>query len=531
MLKSPTRKDTQSRNISLADPAAKSSSAPSITDGSLRRVSDLLAPLDHGQKFSLYRMIRDGSLEEMSEPVAQLLVQMLNGRRSEHARRLWTGWFDAVIVRDDGVFKNGVRWSHCVHLADAGAWWLTLSNRMEPEVRRVQDRVAELARNHPLNEIFASAEARIWAEELRVRSLAVLARLRANQAEAAQALSEATNARAQLLKQHGIRQRSGMSRSDLEMFQILLEAAPAWQDCPVQAIHHGDPVRPARDMVQRGDCGTVGAAYFAMAGLHRRNDPASARRLYRAFPLPQVKEAIFERLLFAADALDDALNKAFLDGPSATLALSREAGDHPAARFQEFLAWYDLIHGLELAATDREHGLVHHALRRLINTLHEDCLAVLSRRLLTLTTYSTLEPLIERVQFVNDFRHQLGQRGLVSSGPPWRAEEGRHVAALFRQAAVTGSAESLPLLSRLLELSELLGLPVEITALDVALVSVVEGALRRQGAFEAAEAHLIDKVIETMSRERRRNKWWVSPEALNLLKAAEDAGLETRRDQ
>ncbi|WP_222070303.1 hypothetical protein, partial [Azospirillum formosense] len=43
---------------------------------------------------------------------------------------------------------------------------------------------------------------------------------------------------------------------------------------------------------------------------------------------------------------------------------------------------------------------------------------MLARRIEALTMHSVLDPLMERVRFVNEFQAQLARRGIVSSGKP-----------------------------------------------------------------------------------------------------------------
>ncbi|TWA74519.1 hypothetical protein FBZ82_101535 [Azospirillum brasilense] len=501
------------------------SDLPGGRDNSLKRVSDVLAPLDHGQKLQLYKMIRDGYLEDMAEPVAQMLVTMLNGRRSEHARRVWTGLFDALILRDDSLLTSGVRLAGALHLADVSAWWFALAPRLEPLVGRVQETVARLAKDQPLNEIFASTEAQVWADELRQRSLAVLARLRATPAEATAFLAEVSGFRAQMLKRHGVRQREGVARTELERMATILLAAPAWVEQPLPSLLHGDPVRLAREMVRRGDCTREGAAMFALAGLHRRDDAALAIRLFEAFPVAVAKDAIIGRLLVAAEALKATLTGSFLSKPGLLVADAVDDRDHPSAQLQHFLTWYDAVHALELDTTDRERNMVHQAFRELSNAVHEDLAPVLARRIEALTMHSVLDPLIERVRFVNEFQSQLARRGIVSSGKPWRAEDGNHVATVFRRLSSTGAAEGLRALGQLADLADMLSYPIEITALDIALAGVIEAALRQQQTFGASESRLIDRVIAVSSDERKRCRWWVAPEVVTLLDAAEKSGI------
>ncbi|NUB23179.1 hypothetical protein GBZ26_29095, partial [Azospirillum formosense] len=89
----------------------------------------------------------------------------------------------------------------------------------------------------------------------------------------------------------------------------------------------------------------------------------------------------------------------------------------------------------------------------------------------------------------------------------------------------TGAAEGLRTLGQLADLADMLSYPIEITALDIALAGVIEAALRQQKTFGAAETRLIDRVIAVSSDERKRCRWWVAPEVVTLLDAAEKSGI------
>lgn len=511
----------------MAPPSlSRSPDAPKDPRRSLKRVSDVLAPLDHGQKLRLYKMIRDGSLEEMAEPVARLLVQMLNSRRTEHARRLWTGWFDPLIVRNDAVPRSRVRLAGCLHLTDIGAWWFALSSRMEPLVGRIQDTVARLGQDQPLNDIFASEEAHRWADELRAGSLAILVRLRADPSEAAPVLAEVGGFRAELLKSYGVRHREAAARAEIELLETALKAAPAWHGSPAASLRCDDPVREAQARAERGACSRAGAALFALAELHRRDDPALAGRLYPAFPAPIARDAILGRLLFAAEALQATLQDAFLSahGPSAP------SGGDAVQRLKHVLAWHDAVQTLELDTAGRERSPVHQIFRDIAAVVDDEVVPVLTHRLMALTAHSLPALLIEPVRFVNEFKRQLARRGIAAPGTPWRAGQGEQVAAVFRQVAARGTAEGLKPLSQLAELADLLGFPIDDTAIDAPLIGLVDSALREQRAFDSAEARLIDRVIAATNDEHRRCKWRAAPETVNLLEAAGPFG-PARMDQ
>lgn len=503
-----------------------SCSAAEIQRKSLNKVYDVIAPLDHAQKMRLYRMVREGHLESMSEPVAQLLVQMLNGRRAEHARRLWTGWFDPIIVRNNALLKTDIRLAGCLHINDVSAWWFAIASRMEAQVQRIQDSIAERGKDRPLNDVFASAEARGWAEELRLLTLSILTELRATPAASTRILAEVNEHRAHMSKQQTGRRRGPVTRADIDLLMTILDAAPAWGGPDAHGLERADPVRAALQMTESGSCRRDGAAVFSVAAMHRKDAPALAERIYQAFPLPIVREAIIGRLLLAAEVLAHTLQTGFLGKQG--FELFPTDGHGAEARLTHFLSWYDAVHALDLDQSEPGRSIVHQALRELTNLIHEELVSALSRRFATLTQHSGVEPLIQRVRFVNEFRAQLARRGIISSGKPWRTEDGAVVADVFRQVASAGSPDGLAMLGQLYELADHLGFPMEITALDMTLIGVVEAALRAQKALGPAEMRLVDHVVTVSRAERKRCKWWVSSEVVDLLEAAEQAGIATK---
>jgi hypothetical protein len=147
------------------------------TAARLDRVRVMLASMKRTEQSRLFDLIDRGQLQddEMRPHIARLLIESLNGPRSEHARRLWTTWFDPILLRDEVVLLIEPRLPGSLHVVDAGAWWLALSGLMAPQVRRVQTAIAEQSRTRPLERIMASSEAQGWAEQLRQHTLSVLA--------------------------------------------------------------------------------------------------------------------------------------------------------------------------------------------------------------------------------------------------------------------------------------------------------------------------------------------------------------------
>lgn len=496
-------------------------------DGSMKRVSDVLAPLDHGQKLKLYKLIRDGELTD-AEPVARLLVKMLNGRRSEHARRVWTGWFDPLLVRDDGLMASKVRLPGCLHLTEVGGWWFALAARMEPLVSRIQALATEEGKRYPFNEVFASDMARGWAEQLRLASISILEKVRATPAEATRMLAEVAAYRDTLQVQQGATPaQMSIPRSEIDLILTTLEAAPAWYGQPNSVLAEVDLVQAMRQMAKASDASPAGILMYALSGMHRRDDPAAAATLYQAAGEPIVRDAILGRLLYAGERLREGLID-MLGGGVPNANPVRIGVAEARKRLERFLGWYDVILSLTLDHADRERSVVHYALRELLNTVEVDVIPVLSQRMMVMTIHTRPAPLTNMVVFIAEIARLLGRRGIASFARPWRQEIATQLNTVFRDvtsnAVAAAAPEDLLLLSQFAELGEAMGYPIDVTALDQGLITIVSMAIKSGQTCTAPESQLIERVVAIAVAERRRCKWWVTEEVRYLLELAEKAG-------
>jgi len=174
------------------------------------------------------------------------------------------------------------------------------------------------------------------------------------------------------------------------------------------------------------------------------------------------------------------------------------------------------------------------ALSRLIAIVEMDVTQTVTQRILAMNQRSAPAPLVEAVLFISAFHTGFTKRDVATSGRSWVPAVGEHVVGLFNSLVSASAAEPKPdqdvlALARLAELAALVGGRVEITALNIALISVVEQCLRRRTEWAPLERRLIDRVVTMSREERRRSKWWVSEEIKNLLEIAEQRGLESAR--
>jgi len=493
---------------------------PSLPDpaDSLDRVRAILAPLDRAQKSQLFELVRAGHLEnaQMTTEVGRLIVAMLNGPRTEHARRVWTGWFDPVLLRTDALILAEARLPACLHVLDAGAWWFALLPHLGDLPGQVQTDIAQRASERPLDVVLGSSAASHWAEELRVRSLSVLRRRGGLGALLAAANAE----RDTLLRKRGIKSALPLTFADLATLDSLLEHAPLWK-AAARPRDSASAVRLVSGMVERSGLPDGGLLY-ALTQLNASRDVDHALAFHTLFPSSSVLEASIGHLQFSWQALRQKLEDIYL-GRAAPPQLT--AGETAERLLERALRWYDALQGLGIERGDRNWTLVAIAVGRVTGLIEAEVIPAINHWLLTLSLSASPTVLTERVRIINRFNQGLTRRGIATSPNPWSPAAGEHLAGLFRQIAADGHEDTLPRLARLCELADEVGQPVEVTVIDTTLLAIVESALRDGRELDAGESRLIERVVAVATEERRKCRWWVSSELVSLLDAAQQRGI------
>lgn len=485
---------------------------------SLDKVKAILAPLDRAQKSKLFELVQAGHLEDdqMTVEVGRLIVAMLNGPRTEHARRIWTGWFDPVMLRTDALMLAETRPPGCMHVVDASAWWFALLPHLRELAGRVQTDIAARASEHPLDAVLASPAAAGWAEELRVRSLAILRQ----RGGAGTLLATANAERITLLRKRGLPSVAPLSMGDLALLDAMLEHATQWRG----AVRPRDTIgilHAVSEMAQQA--GTPdGALFYALSLVNGSRDADQALALYGLFPNSPLVEAAVGHVQFAWQCLRQKLEDLHLGRPAPPQLTAGETVD----RLQErAFRWYDALQGFGVERGGRNWAAVSAAVGRVTGLVEGEVVPVLSHRLLTLNASTSARPLIEPVRFIDGFNHRLRRRGIAASTNPWLTAIGEHLAGLFRQIGSYGRDDALSAMAELCELAEDTGYPIEITAIDKTLLSIVERALRDGRELNAGESRLIERVVTVATEERRKCRWWVSGELISLLDAAQQRGI------
>ena len=503
---------------------------------SLDKVRQVLTPLGRTEKSRLFEMVSQGELQnaKMGQNIARILVELLNGARTEHARRLWTGWFDPILVRDDVTLLAESRLPGCLHVLDAGAWWFALSRFMEDLTGEIQKTVTELARDAPLEQVFNAPAAKVWSERLRHETLAVLGNCRGKPQAITRLVAEANVHRGRLCKDRGFRNTAALTATDLAGLEFMLDAAPAWRPFGRSAVAtEADSLLKVTQRLVRDDkCSADGACILALARVHGHREPEFALRVHEAFNTPLTRDAIVGHFEFAVQRLRQWLESRWVAKPvPADPAIEALP---PDTLLKSVFGWYDATATIDARQDERTRTSMNMVMGRLIALVETEVTQTVTQRIMGMNQRSAPGPMVEAVLLISAFHTGFNQRDMATSGRSWLPTVGEHVVSLFSGLVTASAAAPKPdqdvlALARLAELATLVGGRVDITALNSALITVVDSCLRHRTEWVPLERRLIDRVVTMSREERRRSKWWVSEEIKNLLEIAEQRGLEAAR--
>jgi hypothetical protein len=496
----------------------------------LDKVKQTLLPLSRSMKAQLFHYLIDKQLT--SDPVgayiAAALLEVLNGNRTEHARRLWTGWLEPIIVREDDTLYTERRLPGYMHIADAGGWWKALAPRITHVVAPIQGTIEERGRSVPLDAIFASDTARQWADMLRLECLAKLSALRAAPQPRAKFLATANAERLKLLAPTDRGNPPPLVDADFDTLFAMMEAAPAWTVLRTQAplAEADEIVGKVERLLEQSAGHPEAAAFYAAAHVHGRGEPATAAALYQAFALPLVRASIVGHLHHASQRLREAMHQGV--AARGTGGARTQRTSNLDALLDRYFSWYDAAHAANIEQEQRAEAAIRYSMGELIALLDEELVPALTRRILELNEHVPPATALSGVRFVRQFKDRLWSRGLVASNP-WPTSVGEHLAGLFRQTGASPRHDRLPMLTHLTEIADLVGYPIEITALDKGLMAAVREALPTIDGCAPAERRLVERVIALAVAERRQSRWWISEEMRSLLAETERLDPELLR--
>lgn len=99
------------------------------------------------------------SRPERASAIRESLVRITNRSRVQHARRLFTGALEPLLVADKWSAVLGWSAPGLVHRFDIGALWSLLTHEQPAVVLETQQRLERMAEKTPLDDVLASAEA------------------------------------------------------------------------------------------------------------------------------------------------------------------------------------------------------------------------------------------------------------------------------------------------------------------------------------------------------------------------------------
>ncbi|HYD70364.1 hypothetical protein [Azospirillum sp.] len=199
--------------------------ARETVESRVERVRRLLRNLDRRTVSRLFDAVAPDPRDGGARPahVGAALLEVLNGRRRAHARRLWTRWVEPVMLRDAVTLAHPQPTPGCIHFIDTAGWWAALSRRMAPLVAEIQDTAAARAQRMPLDAVLASPDAARWTEDLRRGSLSELDALRDSPIARCAVLAEVNAERQRLAAGIDLRL---LGDGDLMAFRAMLESPP-----------------------------------------------------------------------------------------------------------------------------------------------------------------------------------------------------------------------------------------------------------------------------------------------------------------
>lgn len=491
----------------------------------LDKVKQTLLPLSRSMKAQLFSYLVDKQLtgDPVGAHIAAALLEVLNGNRTEHARRLWTSWLEPIIVREDDTLYVDRRLPGYMHIADAGGWWKALAPRITHVVAPIQGTIEERSRSVPLDTIFASDAASQWADMLRLECLAKLSALRAAPQPRAKFLATANAERLKLLTPADRGHPPPLDAADLDTLFAMMEASPAWtaMGTPAPLAEADEIAGKVERLLEQSAGHPEAAAFYAVAHLHGRGEPATAATLYQEFALPLVRAGIVGHLHHAGQRLREAIHQGIAArGTGGTGSPRTQRTSSPDAALDRYFGWYDAAHAANIEQEQRAEAAIRYSMGELIVLLDEELVPALTRRILELNEHVPPATVLSGVRFVRQFKDRLWSRGLVASNP-WPASVGEHLAGLFRQTGTSPRHDRLSALTHLTEIADLAGYPIEITALDKGLMAAVREALPSIDGCAPAERRLVERVVAVAVAERRKARWWISEEMRSLLAETE----------
>lgn len=506
-------------------PADAGALVAALTDSAFGQLQALLAPLGRAKQASLLRIVEQGRLESAnSERIASILTDLLKGKRTAHARRAWTAWFDPVLQRDHESLAAPTRLPGYLHITDVGGWWLALSARMGETVGRLQAALEQETRTASIDEVLASPAGERIAEELRQRSLQIVKATARKPPERAALLQDANRGRERIAQDRGETIPAALGPDDLSTLETILETVPLWKVVAPTGLRadFDKALHDARSFTSEQGMVPVGVTLLAIAHLHRSRRPDHLLQLDSVMPASAMEDYALAYLDFSAKRLENTAREELMGRPSDRRKVPR---GHAQGAINEFFSWYDCGTTLGVGGDSRSALRQRAVVGGIQSFFGDEVVPAVNRRITTLSPLSSLDEVSTIIGAINQFNRALLKRGLATAASPWSNAAQQQVFDLFTKTIEESPEDGILRISKLHLVGQQMGFDLEVSTLNQKLLRLAEVAFTTERDFTKSEETFLRALLTAAVREKRQSRWWVTAELDSMLKAAEQTAF------
>lgn len=489
------------------------------------RLDDFFGQLSIASRKKVLGALRDsgagaGTPERV---VVDAVISSLNHRRRHHAMRLWMGCLEPVLVHTPTLLHTHERLPHLLHRVDAMAWWQTLEPLIRPQAAAAQAFVAGHSRDAAIDDVVAMDEAAALSEELRRHTAAALSGMNRNDGTRHRFLASVNAQRRSILRAQKLGWAPPLQPEDLSGLIAMLGAAPAWRD----AMRDGeDGMAPPARLIRLVDI--PGRPMLALAHAYATLDPRQAAEK-RGIPGGWV---IRDGLVAVFVHLGHRLQERLAEIVPTRGAIRLHAGDPDMRPLSEEIERFFLWHDVTVAAGGRERETAERlseGMEQLVQQVNNLLLPYLDRMVGAGEARQDWSDLLPKVADVGALRNGLRRRAHGAELRGWSKAACDHVYRMFRRECALGGGADFAVLATLARLAVCMDMPMPVAATSGNLVAAARRRLDDPAPLGALEAPLMGRLLEVCGEARFRNGRWTPPEVIELLDAAADHPLLSRR--
>ncbi|NYZ12838.1 hypothetical protein HL658_09765 [Azospirillum sp. RWY-5-1] len=487
------------------------------------RLDDFFGQLSIASRKKVLGALRDSGADAGSPErvVVDAVISSLNHRRRHHAMRLWMGCLAPVLVHTPTLLHTHERLPHLLHRVDAIAWWQTLEPMIKAPAASAQAFVTARCRDAAIDDVIASEEAAVLAEELRRQSAAALSGINRNDGTRHRFLASVNAQRRSILRAQKLGWAPPLGPEDLSSLIAMLGAAPEWREALRDV---DDAMPPAARLMRLVD--VPGRPMLALAHAYATLDPRLAADK-RGIPGGWV---IRDGLVAVFAHLGHRLVERLAEIVPTRGSLRLHSTEAPPLS-QEIERWF-LWHDLAVAAGGRERDTAERlseGMEQLVQQVNNLLLPYLDRMVGSGEPRQDWSTLLPKVADVGALRNGLKRRAHGAELEGWSKSACDHVYRMFRRECALGGGADFAVLATLARLAVCMDMPMPVAATSGNLVAAARRRLDEPTPLSALEAPLMERLITVCNEARFRNGRWTPPEVTDLLEAATGHPLLARR--